>query len=101
MASEVDSTTLIWLLEEFATMQRRLRDERIVVLPAEPIRTSRQRTGDDANSLELRPRVGNGLFIDRKGLSKEFIRHIFVLTLARHLSTRYKQSEDQIRDARC
>lgn len=54
MTREVHCTTLIGLLKQLASVQRRLSDERVVVLLGEAARAV-ESTRDDADCLELGP----------------------------------------------
>jgi hypothetical protein len=53
VTSEVHSTTLVWLLEQLASVQSRLGDEGIVILAAELLTAARQRATNNADGLEL------------------------------------------------
>ena len=91
MARKVDSTALIWLLEQLATVQRAFCDERVVVLLAK-VTCRVQSARNNANSLELRSRIANGLLIDRESLGEIFVRDFLEVVLVCHLAARDKEA---------
>jgi hypothetical protein len=72
VTGKVHSTTLIRLLEKLTSMQSSLCDQCIVVLLGESS-GSVQGTCDDADSLELSPRITDRVFVDSECLRKEFV----------------------------
>jgi hypothetical protein len=91
MTCKVDSTALIWLLEQLAAVQRAFCDERVVVLLAKVARCV-QPARNNANSLELRSRIADGLLIDRESLGEVFVRDFLKVVLVCDLATRDKEA---------
>lgn len=87
VTGQVNSPALIWLLEQFAAMERALGDECIIILPVESPRTT-QCLCDDAYGLELCTGITDALLVDGKGLRKELVSDLFKAALIRDGSAR-------------
>lgn len=98
MARQIHRPTLVRLLQQLASVQGRLGDQRVVVLFREPPR-SMQRASDDAHRLELRPRVADRIFVDCESLGKEFVADLLEPRLIGDLAAHHKQTQRQLRAA--
>lgn len=64
---------LLPLLQQLCPVQRRLRNEGVIVVGSKHARRL-QRPDDERDRLQLRPTLRDGLLVDREGLHGEFVR---------------------------
>jgi hypothetical protein len=95
MAGKVNCAALIRLLEELASMQGSLGNQRIVVLLGEPS-GSVQGTRDDADGLELSSRVTDRVFVDRECLREEFVANFLKSCLVGNFTTHDEQPKSEL-----
>jgi len=62
----------MWLLKQLSTMQRGLSNQHIIVLLAEDF-SPLKRVDDKSDGLELRPALGDVIFVHGKGLYVEIV----------------------------
>ena len=73
-------------------MQRRLSDQRVVVLLAKAPRHL-QGAGDGADGLELCSRIADAVLVDGERLGEEFVGEFFEAALVGDLAARDKEAE--------
>lgn len=95
MTCQVDGSALIGLFQQLASMQGHLRDKCIVILLRETSGVV-ESTGNDTDSLELRSRIANSVFIDSESLCKELIANFLEAGLISNLTTHDKQAQGQV-----
>lgn len=95
MARKVDSTALIGLLQELASVKSTLGDEGVVVVSAE-VSSSVKTSSNDADSLELCTTVANCLLVYSEGLREEFVSNFFVARLISDLAACNKEPEREV-----
>lgn len=95
MTGQIDSTALIGLLEQLATVQRAFCDECIVVFLTE-VPCCVQSTSDDAYSLELCSRVADRLLVDCESLSEVLVRDLLEIVLICNLSAGDEETERKV-----
>ena len=78
-------------------MQRRLRDQRVVVVEPEDARV-RQRADDEGDRLQLRARLVDALLVDSERLHVEVVREVFEAALICNLRSEKEEAE---RDGGC
>ena len=76
MTSQVHSRSLVRLLKQLSTVQRRLGNQYIIVLFAEDL-SPLERINDKGDSLELRPTLGDIVLVHGKSLHVELVRELF------------------------
>lgn len=92
MAGEVHCRRLVRLLEQLGAVQRRLRDERIVVVRAEHPRTL-EGADDERDRLELRAALRDVVLVDGERLDVEVVREILEPALVRNLRSEQEKPE--------
>ena len=95
MAGQIDGAALVGLLQQLAAVESALGDQGVVVLFAEPPRRV-QGASDDADGLELGAGVGDGFFVDGKGLGKEFVGDFFEGGLVGDLAAGDEEAEAEV-----
>lgn len=95
MTCEVHCTTLIWLLQQLASMERAFRDEGIVVLLAK-MSCRMQATRNDAYSLELRSRIADRFFVYCEGLGKKLVCNFLKIALVSNLTTGDEETKSEV-----
>jgi hypothetical protein len=92
VAGKVHSTALVRLLEKLTSMQSSLGNQCIVVLLGESS-SSVQGTCNDADGLELSPRITNRIFVDSKCLREEFVADFLEPCLICDFTAHHEQPE--------
>lgn len=95
MASQIHCSALIRFFQKLATMQRSLRDQRVVILLPEPSGTV-QSTRDDAHGLELSSGIADSFLVDSKSLREELVRDLLKAGLIGYLAAADKEAETEI-----
>lgn len=95
VTGKVNGAALVWLLEKLASVQSCLGDQSVVVLlgeAASPVKS----TGNDADCLELRTRIADGILVDGECLREKLIADLFETGLVCNFTTHHKQAKRQI-----
>lgn len=95
MTCKVHRTALVGFFEQFASVQRGLGDQGVVILLGETP-GSVERSGDDAHSLELCARVTDGVLVNGECLGKELVAEFFKSRLIGHFAAHHKQAQCQV-----
>lgn len=91
MACQVNSATLVGFLQQFASVQSSFGDESVVVFFRETSRVVKS-AGYDADSLELRPRIADGVFINGECLCEELVANLLKSCLIGDFAAHYKEA---------
>lgn len=95
MARRQHRRRLMALFQQLAPMQRRLCNQRIVIIVSKhPTRLQARNDADD--SLQLRARLRDALFVNHKRLNKEFVRELFQLALVRDGRGEQKEAQADV-----
>ncbi len=79
-------------LQQPCTVQRRLRDESIIIIFTEDLRAL-ERADDQGDSLELRTTLRYAVLVYREGLHVKVVREVLEPALVRYLSGKEGQAE--------
>jgi hypothetical protein len=87
---------LVGLFQQLATVQRRLGDERVVIVRTEDSRRL-QGTDDRCDGLELRPALRYALLVDDERLDVEFVCELLEVAFVCNLSGEKEQAQARVR----